>query len=61
VWVVAPGFLATSLSGNTERLNKLGAQEPSIGGDIIHGVIEGKRDADVGSVVREYLTPIQPW
>jgi len=61
VWAVAPGLLATSLGGNTEVLKKLGAQEPSIGGDVIRGVIEGKRDADVGSVVREYSTPIQPW
>ncbi|TVY53624.1 Short-chain dehydrogenase/reductase tropE [Lachnellula cervina] len=61
VWAVAPGLLATSLGGDTELLRKLGAQEPSVGGDIIRGVIEGKRDADVGNVVREYLTPIQPW
>jgi hypothetical protein len=49
------------LGGNTELLKKLGALEPSIGGDVVRGVIEGKRDADVGSVVREYKTPIQPW
>ncbi|TVY48611.1 Short-chain dehydrogenase/reductase [Lachnellula occidentalis] len=61
VWAVAPGLLATSLGGNTELLKKLGAQEPSVGGGVMRGVIEGKRDTDVGNVVREYLTPIQPW
>ncbi|TVY42421.1 Short-chain dehydrogenase/reductase [Lachnellula subtilissima] len=61
VWAVAPGLLATSLGGNTELLKRLGAQEPSVGGDVMRGVIEGKRDADAGNVVREYLTPIQPW
>ncbi|KAL4790348.1 hypothetical protein BDV19DRAFT_382359 [Aspergillus venezuelensis] len=61
VWAVAPGLLATSLGGNTELLKRLGAQSPSIGGITIRKVIEGERDADVGNVVREYLSPIQPW
>lgn len=61
VWALAPGLLATSLGGNTELLKKLGAVDPSIGGDVVRGVIEGKRDADVGKIVREYKTPIQPW
>jgi NAD(P)-dependent dehydrogenase (short-subunit alcohol dehydrogenase family) len=61
VWAVAPGLLATSLGGDTELLKRLGAQHPSIGGDTIRRVVEGGRDADVGRVVREYGTPIQPW
>ncbi|KAF7592430.1 hypothetical protein BBP40_000278 [Aspergillus hancockii] len=60
VWAVAPGLLATSLGGDTELLKKLGAQDPSIGGDIIRRVVEGARDGEVGSVVREYGSPIQP-
>lgn len=61
VWAVAPGFLATSLGGNQALLKKLGAQDPSIGGETIRRVVEGKRDEDVGKVVREYESPIQPW
>ena len=61
VWSIAPGFLATGLGGDTDLLKKMGAKEPSIGGGVIRGVIEGKRDSDVGNVVREYLSPIQPW
>lgn len=61
VWAVAPGLLATSLGGCTKLLKNIGAKEPRIGGNVVCGVIEGKRDADVGSVVREYRSPIQPW
>lgn len=61
VWAVAPGLLATSLGGDTDVLKKMGAKDPSIGGEVIRGVIEGKRDADTGRVVREYASPVQPW
>ncbi|KAJ5964491.1 uncharacterized protein N7479_004367 [Penicillium vulpinum] len=61
VWAVAPGLLATSLGGNTELLKKLGAQDPKLGGETIRRVVEGKRDGDTGKVVRDYLSPIQPW
>ncbi|KAE8393748.1 hypothetical protein BDV23DRAFT_180197 [Aspergillus alliaceus] len=61
VWAVAPGLLATSLGGDTALLKRLGAQNPSIGGDTIRRVVEGERDGEAGSVVREYITPIQPW
>ncbi|KAE8141923.1 hypothetical protein BDV38DRAFT_268191 [Aspergillus pseudotamarii] len=61
VWSVAPGLLATGLGGNTELLKRLGAQDPRIGGDTIRRVVEGERDGEAGKVVREYLTPIQPW
>jgi NAD(P)-dependent dehydrogenase (short-subunit alcohol dehydrogenase family) len=61
VWSVAPGLLATSLGGNTEVLRKLGAKDPSVGGEVLRGVIEGRRDADVGKAIREYKTPVQPW
>lgn len=61
VWSVAPGLLATGLGGDTELLKRLGAQDPSIGGDTIRRVVEGERDGEVSYVVRGYLTPIQPW
>ena len=61
VWSVAPGLLATGLGGDTELLKRLGAQDPSIGGETIRRVVEGERDGEAGNVVREYLTPIQPW
>ncbi|KAB8261687.1 hypothetical protein BDV32DRAFT_148334 [Aspergillus pseudonomiae] len=61
VWSVAPGLLATGLGGDVDLLKRLGAQDPSIGGDTIRRVVEGDRDGEAGNVVREYLTPIQPW
>lgn len=61
VWCIAPGLLATGLGGNPELLKKMGAKDPQLGGEAIRGVVEGKRDADVGKVVREYDTPTQPW
>lgn len=61
VWSIAPGMLATSLVQNPEHMKKMGAGDPSIGGEVIRGVVEGKRDADLGKVVREYDTPVQPW
>ncbi|CAI7643508.1 unnamed protein product [Penicillium viridicatum] len=61
VWAIAPGLLATSLGGDTEMLKRRGAQDPKVGGEVIRGVVEGKRDEDTGQVVREYLSPIQPW
>lgn len=61
VWAISPGLLATGLGGRPDLLKQMGAGEPSIGGTVICGVIEGKRDADVGKVVREYGTPVQPW
>jgi len=61
VWAIAPGLLATNLGGDPDYLKKLGAKDPKLGGEALRGLIEGKRDADVGKVVREYETPIQPW
>lgn len=62
VFAIAPGFLATGLMvGGIEQMKKVGAGDASVGGDVIRGVIEGKRDADAGKVVREYDTPVQPW
>ncbi|TDZ38029.1 Short-chain dehydrogenase/reductase tropE [Colletotrichum spinosum] len=59
VWCISPGFLATGLGGNKELLKKLGAGEPSKGGELIKKVIEGERDADVGKIVSQ--NGIQPW
>lgn len=61
VWAIAPGFLATGLIQDSEHMKKMGAGDASLGGTAIVGVVEGKRDSDVGKVVREYDTPIQPW
>jgi hypothetical protein len=37
----------------------MGAQEPSVGGEFIRDVVEGKRDQDVGKVI--WANGIQPW
>ncbi|TQN65472.1 Short-chain dehydrogenase/reductase tropE [Colletotrichum shisoi] len=59
VWCISPGFLATGLGGNPELLKKMGAGEPSDGGNLIKKVVEGERDADVGKVVNK--GGIQSW
>jgi len=60
VWAIAPGFLATGLGGiGREQLLKMGALEPSEGGNFIRDVVEGKRDQDVGKVI--WAKGIQPW
>lgn len=62
VWAVAPGFLATGLGGDAEALRQRGAREPRVGGEAVRGVVERKRDGDVGRVVREYGdTGVIPW
>ncbi|KAI8631637.1 NAD(P)-binding protein [Xylariaceae sp. FL1651] len=60
VWCISPGFLATGLAGiGAEKLKQMGALDPSIGGNFIKDVVEGKRDHDVGKVIRRDM--IQPW
>jgi NAD(P)-dependent dehydrogenase (short-subunit alcohol dehydrogenase family) len=59
VWAISPGFLATGLGGDQEANKKMGALDPTIGADFITDVIEGKRDQDIGKVIRR--TDVQPW
>jgi hypothetical protein len=59
-WAISPGFLATRLGGDQEKLKQLGAGEPWLGGDLIKRVIEGERDADVGKVVAQN-GKVQEW
>ncbi|KFY36209.1 hypothetical protein V494_05223 [Pseudogymnoascus sp. VKM F-4513 (FW-928)] len=59
VWCISPGFLATGLGAGQEANKKMGAGDPAIGGNFIKDVVEGKRDQDVGTVIR--TSSIQPW
>lgn len=60
VFAVSPGFLATGLGmGNPEAMAKMGAQDPTVAGDIFKKVLEGQRDADAGKVLLQ--EGIQPW
>ncbi|KKY38942.1 putative short chain [Diaporthe ampelina] len=60
VWAISPGFLATGLGGvGKEQLLKMGALDPSVGGQFIRDVVQGKRDQDVGRVIRSNM--IQSW
>ncbi|KAF4446183.1 hypothetical protein F53441_10159 [Fusarium austroafricanum] len=59
VWAISPGFLATGLGGNPEKLKKAGAGDPATGGELIKKVIEGEKDGDVGKVVGQ--PGVQPW
>ena len=60
VFCVSPGFLATGLGGmGADLLKKAGAGDPSIGGEFIRDVVEGKRDEDAGKVIDR--TGVQPW
>lgn len=51
VWCVSPGMLATGLGGDPEAIKKMGGLDPSVGGGIVRGVLEGERDGEVGKVV----------
>lgn len=60
VWAISPGFLATGLGGvGKEQLLRMGALDPSVGGHFIRDVVQGKRDQDVGKVIRSNM--IQSW
>jgi NAD(P)-dependent dehydrogenase (short-subunit alcohol dehydrogenase family) len=59
VFAVSPGLLATNLGGDPDMVRKLGGLEPSVGANVVRGVVAGERDADAGSVI--YKTGIQPW
>ncbi|RMZ89096.1 hypothetical protein DV736_g3686, partial [Chaetothyriales sp. CBS 134916] len=60
VWAISPGFLATGLAGiSPDVLREMGALDPSIGGQFIKDVVEGKRDSDVGKAIRN--DGLQPW
>ena len=60
VFAISPGFLATGLNGvGEDKLKALGALDPSIGGNFIKDVVEGKRDGDAGLVIR--ADSVQPW
>ena len=56
---ISPGLLATTLGGNREMLKKMGAGDPSIGGEFIRDVVEGLRDGDKGRAIRRDM--VQPW
>ena len=51
VWAVGPGMLATNLGNMRDKAIEMGCGHPSIGGEILKSVVEGKRDADVGKIV----------
>ena len=60
VWGVSPGLLATGLGGvGPEVLKKMGAKDPSEGGEFIRDVIEGKRDHEHGKAIRQDM--VQAW
>lgn len=57
---ISPGFLATGLGGaGAETLRSMGAGDPSVGGEFIRDVIEGRRDADEGLAIR--ASEVQKW
>ncbi len=59
VWCISPGMLVTGLGGNPERTKQMGGLDPSIGANFVRDVVEGKRDQDVGKVIR--TDNVQPW
>ncbi|KAI1212026.1 NAD(P)-binding protein [Annulohypoxylon truncatum] len=60
VWGISPGFLATGFAGMApEKWREMGALDPALGGQFIRDVVAGKRDQDVGKVIR--AMGIQPW
>ena len=59
VWTLDPGFVVTNLGGNKEALKQMGAGSPEVSAQTILGIVEGKRDADVGKLI--YKDGIYPW
>lgn len=59
VWSLSPGWLATNIGGNREKLRALGAGDPAVGGKLVKEVVEGERDGEVGLVVA--TQSIQPF
>jgi NAD(P)-dependent dehydrogenase (short-subunit alcohol dehydrogenase family) len=60
VFCISPGFLATGLNGSeSDQLRKMGAEEPSVGGDFVRDVIDGKRDGYEGKAIRK--DKVQEW
>jgi NAD(P)-dependent dehydrogenase (short-subunit alcohol dehydrogenase family) len=59
VWAVSPGMLATGLVGDPEVMKRMGAEDASVAGPFFRGILEGKRDQDVGVVINRAGT--QPW
>jgi NAD(P)-dependent dehydrogenase (short-subunit alcohol dehydrogenase family) len=59
VFAISPGHLATGLGGDAEAMKKMGGIDPNIGAELVRDVVEGRRDEDVGKVVRK--NNVQPW
>ncbi|KAL4987366.1 NAD(P)-binding protein [Aspergillus falconensis] len=57
VFAVSPGFLATGLAGGV--FGKMGAAHPSVGGELVKDVVDGKRDNDEGKIIK--ADGVQPW
>ncbi|KAJ7676291.1 hypothetical protein B0H17DRAFT_987715 [Mycena rosella] len=51
VWAVGPGMLATDLGNIREQSAAMGAQHPSVGGQVLRRVVEGEMDEYVGKFV----------
>ncbi|KXS94996.1 hypothetical protein AC578_1523 [Pseudocercospora eumusae] len=61
VWGVSPGFLATRFADWTEEeMREMGAGDASVAGAFVRDVVEGRRDADVGMIVKRDGT-VQAW
>ena len=52
VWALSPGYLATGLGGSQEKNKAQGAQDPAVAGPFVREVLEGKRDDQVGKVIK---------
>ncbi|MCJ1245651.1 hypothetical protein MMC30_002855 [Trapelia coarctata] len=57
---VSPGFVATRLAGDPERMKTAGAADASVAGNFIRDVLEGKRDQDANQAIRRDGL-VQPW
>ncbi|KAK3690345.1 hypothetical protein B0T22DRAFT_528923 [Podospora appendiculata] len=53
VFAIEPGFLATDIGGLKEVALAHGAGEPSEGGRMVAGVVQGGRDGDAGELIQK--------
>jgi NAD(P)-dependent dehydrogenase (short-subunit alcohol dehydrogenase family) len=60
VVAISPGMLATGLGGvGPDALKAMGALDPQVGADFIRDVVEGRRNHDMGKVIRKDM--VQPF
>jgi NAD(P)-dependent dehydrogenase (short-subunit alcohol dehydrogenase family) len=60
VWSFCPGFVVTNLAGTRDKRADMGAESSETSAQAILDIVEGKRDAEVGTFIGRYDAQF-PW